>query len=206
MKINEKYGKLASDLNIKKVSEALLKNGMTAIVVNNSKAAKEKVLEIIPRGAEVMNMTSTTLESTGILDALRNSDKIDFLRKRLETMDNKTQKLEKRRLGAAPEWAVGSIHALTKDGQIMVASQSGSQLPAYAYGALHVIWVVGTQKIVKDLDDGMRRIFEYALPLENERALKAYGTGSNVNKVLIINKEIIPGRITVILVREKLGF
>ncbi len=206
MKINEKYGKLASALSIKKTINALTKNGITVVVVENGKVAKEKVLEIIPDGAEVMNMTSMTLEDIGIVDALRNSDKVDFMRKKLEKMDSKTQKIEKQRLGSAPEWAVGSIHALTEDGQIIVASQSGSQLPAYAYGALNVIWVVGTQKIVRDVDDGIRRIYEYTLPLENKRALKAYGMGSSVNKILIINKEITSGRITVILVKEKLGF
>lgn len=206
MKINEKYGKLASVSSINRAVRALMKNGVSVVVVENGKDAKKKVFEIIPQGAEVMNMTSMTLESTGIADELRNSGKVDLVRKKLEKMDSKMQKLEKRHLGAAPEWVVGSIHALTEDGQAIIASQTGSQFPAYAYGALHVIWVVGAQKIVKDIDDGMRRIFEYALPLEDKRAQKAYGSGSSVNKVLIINKEIDPDRITAILVKEKLGF
>lgn len=206
MKINEKYGELASASSIEKVVGELAKKGITALVVENGQAAKEKVLEIIPAGAEVMNMTSMTLENTGIAKALSEPGKFDFIRKKLEKMDDKTEGMAKRRLGAAPEWVVGSIHALTEEGEAIIASASGSQLPAYAYGAPHVIWVVGTQKIVKNLDEGLRRIYEYTFPLEDERARKAYGMGSGVNKILIVNKEFTSGRITIILVKEKLGF
>lgn len=206
MKTNEKYGELASASSIEKTVSELAKKGIMAVVVENGQAAKEKVLEIIPTGAEVMNMTSMTLESTGIVDALSEPGKFDFIWKKLEKMNDKTEGMEKRRLGVAPEWVVGSIHALTEEGEVIIASATGSQLPAYAYGAPHVIWVVGAQKIVKNLDEGMRRIYEYAFPLEDERARKAYGMGSGVNKILIVNKEFTPGRITVILVKEKLGF
>ena len=57
-----------------------------------------------------------------------------------------------------------------------------------------------------DLEEGLRRINEYAFPLEDARAQAAYGIHSAVNKVLIINREIAPGRITVVLVDEVLGF
>lgn len=206
MNTTEQYGELASASSIEKTVGALAQKGITAVVVENGKAAKEKALEIIPAGAEVMNMTSMTLEHTGIADALAEQGKFDFVREKLEKMDDKTQATEKRRLGAAPEWVVGSIHALTEAGEAMIASATGSQLPAYAYGSAHVIWVVGTQKIVKNIDEGMRRIYEYTFPLENERAHKAYGMGSGVNKILIVNREFAPGRITIILVKEKLGF
>jgi hypothetical protein len=89
---------------------------------------------------------------------------------------------------------------------VLIASNTGSQLPAYVYGARHVIWVVGTQKIVKDVSEGMQRIWEYCLPLEDERAREAYGVGSAVNKLLIIHGEVRPNRITVIFVKAVLGF
>jgi len=89
---------------------------------------------------------------------------------------------------------------------VMIASATGSQLPAYVYGSSHVIWIVGSQKIVKDMEEGLKRIYEYVFPLENERAMKAYGMGSGVNKLLIVNKEVSLGRITIIIVKEKLGF
>ena len=127
---------------------------------------------------------------------------------RAKLMDKATPADRKRELGAAPEWTIGSVHALTTDGKLIIASNTGSQLPAYAYGAAHVIFVVSAQKIAKDLDEGMKRLYEHVLPLESERANKAYNitSGSFISKLLIINREIQPGRITVIIVNEKLGF
>jgi hypothetical protein len=110
-------------------------------------------------------------------------------------------------MGAAPEYVVGNVHAVTQDGKIIVASNSGSQLPAYTYGSSKVIWVVGTQKITKNLDSGMKRIYEYVFPLESERAHKAYGVPKSfVSKLFILNKEQTPTRITIILVQESLDF
>jgi hypothetical protein len=97
------------------------------------------------------------------------------------------------------------VHAVTQDGKVLVASNTGSQLSSYANAAAHVIWVVGTQKIVRDLDDGLRRIYEHSLPLENERAKKAYGMESAVNKILIVNRDT-PGRISMVLVKQAVGF
>jgi len=200
------FSKLASDEAITKVKDALAKNGIEVLAVENGAQAREKVLEIIPEGAEVMTMTSETSRVTGIAEQLNESGKYNSVRKKFATMDRKTQGLEMQKLGAAPEWAVGSVHAVTEDGRVIVASATGSQLPGYAYGSSHVVWVVGAQKIVKDLDEGMKRVYEYVLPLENERAKKAYGQNSSLNKLLIFNKEGTPGRITMIIVKEKLGF
>lgn len=202
----KKFEELASDEAISITKEALEKNGINVLVVENSEQAKEKVLEIIPKGSETMTMSSETLRLTGIADEL-NSEKYNSVRKKFALMDKKTQGLEMQRLGAAPEWAIGSVHAVTEDGKIIVASATGSQLPAYAFGSPHVLWVVGSQKIVSNFDEGMKRVEEYVLPLENERAMKAYGMGSSINKILIFNKkEVVPGRITMIIVKEKLGF
>lgn len=204
------FGELATDESINKAKEALVKNGITVFVAENGLEAKEKVLQMIPGApsgsAEVMNMTSETLRVLGIAKEITDSGRYNSVRKKFTTMDKKTQGQEMQKLGAAPEWAVGSVHAVTEDGKIIVASATGSQLPAYAYGSAHVVWVVGSQKIVKDLDEGMRRIYEYVFPLENERAMKAYGQGSGVNKLFILNKEVNPSRLTMIIVKEKLGF
>ena len=121
-------------------------------------------------------------------------------------MDRKTQTREMQQLGTAPEYAIGSIHAVTQDGHIMLASRTGSQMPAYAYGSSHVIWVVGAQKIVTDVDEAKKRIYEYCLPLESERAHKAYGVpGSEVSRLLLINDDI-PERTTIIFLKEVIGF
>ena len=201
-----KWDQLADDATIQRTIEALKANGVEAIVANNGEEAKKKVLEIIPQGSEVMTMTSMTLEETGISKVLDQSGKYDALRPKLMKMDYKTQAREMRKFANAPDWTIGSVHAVTEDGHLLIASNSGSQLPDYAYSAGDVIWVVGAQKIVKNTEEGIRRIYEHSFPLEDERARKAYGMPSGVNKILIVNKEIQPGRITVVFVKEKLGF
>ena len=204
----EKWDKLASEKTIEKTVAALKANGIEVQVVEDRKLAKQKVLELIPGGSEVMTMTSVTLDSLGLSEEINKADgKFKPVRDKLYAMDRKTQAQEMNRLGATPKYVVGSVHAVTEDGHVLIASNTGSQLPAYAYGSLHVIWVVGAQKIVKNTGEGIKRIYEHSLPLESERAKKAYGVpGSAVNKILIINQEVQPGRVKLILVKEKLGF
>jgi len=203
-----KWNTIPSDNIIQKTADALLKNGINAVVVENGKQAKEKALSLIPQGAEVMNMTSVTLTAIGLDKEITDSGKYNAVKNKLAKMNRETKNLEMQKLGAAPEYAIGSVHAVTEDGKVIVASNTGSQLPGYAYGSSHVIWVVGAQKIVANLDAGFKRIYEYVLPLESERLKKIYPqvSGSNVSKLLIINKEISPQRITLILVKEALGF
>lgn len=206
MEINKKFDELADEATINKTVAALKRNGLTVYVVNNRSEAKDQVFDLLPAGAEIMNMSSVTLAETGIAQEILNNPKYKAVRKEFVTLDRPNQMMEKQRLGAAPEYAIGSVQAVTEDGEVLIASASGSQLPAYAYGARFVIWVVGAQKIVKNLAVGRQRLNEYCLPLENERALKAYGQGSSLNKVLQINKEVQVGRVTMVIVKEKLGF
>lgn len=202
-----KWDNLSSENSLQTTIKALQQNGINAIVVNTGKEAKEKALEIIPEGSEVMTMTSATLDSIGLSEEINKADgKFKPVRDKLYAMDRNTQVQEINRLGAAPQSAIGSVHAVTEDGHVLIASATGSQLPAYVYGAGKVIWVVSTQKIVKNTNEGIKRIYEYVFSLEDERARKVYGVGTAVNKLLIINKEVTPGRITIILTKEKLGF
>jgi len=195
---------LPSKETIESAIAALNTQGFVAEVVSTKDEAKEKVLSYIPNGAEVMTMISETVTNSGIEEAIKQSKKHVYLKDRLYTMEDGN---EKRQMGAAPEYAIGSVHAVTEKGTVLIASNSGSQLPAYSYGAKKVIWVVGTQKIVPDTDAGLKRIYEYVLPLESERAKKAYGvSGSNVSKVLILNKEIQSDRIKLIFINESIGF
>lgn len=185
---------------------ALRNNNIEAFLVSNKDEALHKISEILPEGAEVMNMTSMTLEAIGITKEILEGSQYAAVRKELEKLDSKKDGKKMRILGAVPDWTIGSVHAVTMDGHVLVASLTGSQLPAYAYGAGKVVWVVGAQKIVKDFEEGMQRLYEHTLPLEDARARKAYGVGSAVNKLLVINRELVPGRITMILVNEVLGF
>lgn len=206
MKPNPEFSKLAGDGQIQKTDQSLNKNGFKVEVVENAQEAKKRVLEIIPQDAEVFTMTSQTLEATGIAAEINGSGKYNAIRPKLYSMVRNTQAREMARLGAAPDWVVSSVHAVTKDGHLLIASNTGSQLSAEAYAGGKVIFVVGTQKLVKDTDEGMKRIYGYSYPLEDKRAQKAYGIRSAVNKILIINKEVIADRIHIILVKERLGF
>lgn len=200
------WNQIPSQEIITKTISALKANGIDALVVDSGGAAKQKVFDLLPLGAEVMTTSSVTLDTLEISKEINESGKYNSLKKKLSSMDRATQSLAMQKLGAAPEWMVGSVHAVTEDGKVIIASNTGSQLGAYAYAASHVIWVVGAQKIVKDLDAGMKRIYDYILEKETARMLKVHGVPSNVSKLLIINKEIKPGRITLILVKEELGF
>lgn len=202
----KKWDELADEKSIERTVASLKTNGIEAMVVDSIEEARKKVLEIIPKGAEVMTMSSVTLDKSGITQEIMESGNYNPVRKTLMKMDRNTQGKEMNMLGAAPEWAVGSAHAVTEEGNVLIASNTGSQLPAYAYAAGNVLWVVGTQKIVKNVEDGIKRIYEYVLPLENERAKKAYGVGSFVSKLLIVNRELVKGRIKMVLVKEKIGF
>lgn len=190
--------------------EAVTKNGITAEVVGTTQAAKVRVTELIPEGAEVMTMTSITLQESGIADLINESGQFESVKHKLSAMNRKTDGKQMQQLGAAPEWAIGSVHAVTHGGQVMIASNTGSQLPAYAYGSRHVIWVVGTQKIVKDYDEGLQRINEYIVPKETVRSRKAYGLDGNFHtfpsKILTFNRETQPDRIHLIFVEEVVGF
>jgi len=197
---------LADEETINKTVAALKDNGINAIVVGNGEMARQKALEIIPKGSEVLTVSSTTVNTIGLSKDINESGNFISIREKLSKMDRATEGKEMRKIGSVPDWVVGSVHAITEDGKGMIASASGSQMPAYIYGAEHVLWIVSTQKIVKTIDDGIKRIYEWSLPLESERAKKAYGVpGSSVNKILISAKDY-PGRTTIILVKERLGF
>lgn len=199
------YDTIASMDAVNKTAEALKKNGFEVIIAKDGNDAKAHALKLIPKGSEVMTMTSMTLDALGISKEINESGRYKPARAKL--YNKETPVKEKKQLGCIPDYSIASVHAVTQEGHMLIASNTGSQLPAAAYGAEKVIFVVGTQKIVKDTNDGLKRIYEHSLPLESERAKKAYGVpGSSVNKVLIVNKEITPGRITVILVPEVLGF
>jgi LUD domain len=202
--LDSRFANLAAPKAVDRTAQSLLAKGYKIEVVATGEQAKDKVMSILPLQAEVMTMTSQTLVATGLDREINESGMYRSVRKMLaETEDPK----EKKALAYAPNWVVGSVHALTLDGTFYVASNTGSQLGAYAYGAGKVIFVISTAKIVADRDEAFDRIYHYSLPLESERARKAYGTeGSNVSKMLILDKEVAPDRIYVVLVQEKLGF
>jgi hypothetical protein len=204
--LNRGFAAPAEDARVMRTAAALEARGMTVLRAPNAAEAKRIVLGLIPAGSQVHHGASQSLEASGIAEEIERSGRYESLRSRVLGMDRATQGDEIRRLTASPDVMLGSVHAVTETGSLVAASASGSQLGPYASGAGKVILVVGTQKIVPDLDRALRRIDEYAFPLEDARAQAAYGFHSGVNKVLIINREWIPGRITVVLCDQALGF
>lgn len=192
---------LADEVSLQNTKEALSKNGFKVIIVDTGAEAKEVLLSLIPEGSEVMENTSRTLDDIGVSNVIDESGKYISLHKKSLSMNREIEAKEIAKLRSVPDWAIGSFHAVTEDGKIMMASGSGSQIPGYAYGATHVIFVAGTHKIVKGVDEGFKRIYEHSLPLESERI-----GGSNARRILILNSERNPERTTVIFVKEVLGF
>ncbi len=204
--IKREFGTLAGDTRVTRTAAALEANGIRVLRATDAAEARRVVLGLIPDGAQVHQGASQSLEVSGITDRIEMSGRYEAVRPHIGRLDRATQADEIRRLSAAPDVMLGSVHAVTETGSLLAASMGGSQLGPYVSGAGRVILVVGTQKIVSDVEEGLRRINEYAFPLEDARAQAAYGVHSAVNKVLIVNREIVPGRITVVLVDEVLGF
>jgi L-lactate utilization protein LutC len=203
---NLAYARLASDEQIERTVKALAANGLQAVVVETGAEARAKVAELLPAGAEVFISSSTTLNVLGVSEDVDQSGRYASVRTKLSKLDRATQGREMIKLGATPQYVLGSVHALTETGSAIIASMTGSQLGPYVSGAEKVIWVVGAQKIVPTLEDGLKRLEEYTLALEDARALQAYGVHSSINKLLVIHREITPGRVTVVIVKENVGF
>lgn len=195
----------ASDAALTSLAEHLRERNFEALIVSTAAEAKEAVMSRIPEGAEVHSGKSKTLEDIGVFGELMESDRYDFLRKRAFKMDRKTQMREITKLSAAPDYMVGSVHAVTEAGQLVTASASGSQLGPYASGAGILILVVGSQKVVPDLDAALQRITEYVQPYEDARLREQMGVGTKLARILILERDYNPGRTTVILVREPVG-
>jgi hypothetical protein len=196
----------ASAERLERVAAALAANNFAVEIVDDSAAARARVTDLIPEGASVLTGASETLRLSGIEEDINDSGRYEAVRPRALTMDRATQADEIRKMIATPDVSVGSVAAVTETGSLVVASGSGSQLPGYAGGAARAIWVVGAQKVVPDLSAALRRVEDHCLPLENDRAMRVYGQPSAVNRLLVLNAEPYPGRGTVLLLREAIGF
>ncbi len=206
LELNSTFTELASNEQIERTAAALEANNIHTLIAENAEDAKRLFFELVPNGAEVFLGASVTLETLGIRDEVEKSGRYDALRPKLFAMNRQTQADEIRKLSASPAYAAGSVQAVTEDGHIIIASASGRQVGPYASGAGKVIWVVGAQKLVKDVAEGLRRVEEYCVPREDVHMQELYKMGTSLNKILIVNKEGQPGRTTMIIVKEELGF
>jgi hypothetical protein len=200
-----RFTALPDDMTLAATVGALEEHGFSVEVVDDFDAAREAVLARIPEGSTVMTNTSVTLEETGIAKAINDGGPYESARNQMMALDYATQLPEMKVIAGQAEYALGSVHAVTCDGTLVIASASGSQLAPYAWGAANVIFVVGAQKLVPSLEAAHERILEHSLKLEDGRAYAAYGQNSRIGKVLEIHQED-PGRIHVVLIRQSVGF
>jgi acyl-CoA hydrolase len=201
----DQFSALPDEQTLTDTVVALEEHGFSVEVVDGLDAAREAVLERIPEGSSVMTNTSVTLQETGIAEAIDDGGPYDSARNRMMALDFGTQLPQMKAIAGQPDYALGSVHAITREGTLVIASASGSQLASYAWGAANVIFVVGAQKLVPSLEEAHERIVEHSLPLEDARAYAAYGQNSRVGKILQIHQED-PGRIHVVLIRQQVGF
>jgi L-lactate utilization protein LutC len=200
-----RFTALPDDETLEATVVALEEHGSSVEVVDDLDAAREAVLARIPEGTSVMTNTSVTLQETGIEEAINHDGAYESVRNKLLALDFETQGQEMKAIAGQADVVIGSVHAVTRDGVLVVASATGSQLAAYAWGAANVIFVVGAQKLVPDLDAARERIYEHSLKLEDARAYAVYGQNSFVGKILEIHQEL-PGRTHVVLIRQSIGF
>ncbi len=201
----DRFTTLPDEQMIASAVTALEEHGFSVQVVDDLDAARQAVLARIPPGSSVMTNTSVTLDQAGIADAINDGGRYDSARNRMFALDFATQAQEMKAIGGQPDYALGSVHAVTRDGTLVIASASGSQLASYAWGAANVIFVVGAQKLVPTLEAAHERIYQHSLVLEVARAIAAYGQHSSVGKILEIHQEL-PGRIHIVLIRQVAGF
>jgi len=202
----DRFTTLPGEQELAATVTALEEHGFSVEVAGDLDAARQAVLARIPHGSSVMTNTSVTLQEAGLADAV-NSDggPWDSARNRMFALDFATQAQQMKAIGGQPDYALGSVHAITHDGVLVIASSSGSQLASYAWGAANVIFVAGAQKIVPDLAAARDRFYQHSLVLEDARAQAAYGQHSVVGKLLEIHSEL-PGRIHIVLVRQVVGY
>lgn len=204
---NEDPRRLASDEAVIRAAQALEARNVSVTVVDNRGDALRKLKEIVPAGAQVLAVTSETLDDVGFTQYVAESGVYESLGARFQAASTLEERAElSRTLGSTPEYVVGSVQAVAETGHVVIASASGSQLSSYVFGAKNVVWVVGTQKLVPTLEDALDRTYGYTFDRHKEWS-PAHGHGpSAMGKVTIFESERRPDRTTVVFVKEALGW
>jgi LUD domain len=202
--LDDSFATPAEPAALDRAAAGLRERGFVPHVVDTVDEARKLVVDLLPRDGSVFTASSETLRLSGITADIDESEGFQSVRR--DAGDLGADVVARIRLGATPDVVVGSVHAVTEDGTLVVGSASGSQLAPYASGARQAIWVVGAQKVVPDLDTALRRVRGYSLPREWRRLQELYGQTSFLGKILILEREALPERGTVVLVREPIGF
>jgi hypothetical protein len=204
--IDESFSRPASEEQIQRAAESLRLHNFEVKVVDTAAEARSYVTSILPRDKTIFTSASETIRLSGLDEEINGSETYLSIRREVAKLDPQARMPEMRRRGATPDVVVGSVHAVTEDGALVAASASGSQLGPYSAGAAKAIFVVGSQKVVPDLETAMRRLKLYSYPKEDVRAREKYGMPSSLAKILILNGDWPQGRTTVVIVREAIGF
>lgn len=203
------YDTLATKKVLDQTIEALKARNIEGLMVENGAAALEKIKELIPQGASVMNGSSRTLEQVGFVDYLKSSvHGWNNLHEGILAEKDPAKQAILRKQAVLSDYYLGSVHAFAETGEFIVASNTGSQLPHIVFTSANLIFVVGAQKIVPTLADAFKRLEEHVIPLEDARMKKAYGVGTNQNKIVVFKGEnpMMGRKVRVIFVNESLGF
>ncbi|MFA7209175.1 MAG: lactate utilization protein [Parcubacteria group bacterium] len=202
-----KWEQLPVESVVAKIVSNLEVRNISAEVVDTKEQALDRLKELIPDGAIVMTGSSTTLDQIGFTDLLKSGrHPWKNLKDGIMAEKDSAKQDELRKRSVLADYFLGSVHAVAEDGRILDASATGSQLPAYAFTSPNVIWVVGVQKITKDLENAFIRLREYVFPLEDQRMKNNGYAGSVIGKVMLFEKEFFPGRVHIVFVRQSLGF
>jgi hypothetical protein len=203
--VNRAFADRPARAALERAVAGLARRGYDAHLVGNAAEARELAVSLIADGAEVGEGATMTVDQIGLTAVVEGGDRYVAVRPKTRAMDRATQMREIRKLGAAPDYFLDSVQALTEDGEMVLASLTGSQLGPIAFGAGRVILIVGAQKVVPDLDTAFRRVREYCYPLVDAMVQEASGRRSAVNKQLVLSGDFPAGRTTVIVVDESIG-
>lgn len=203
------YTELASQDSLQKTVDALSEKKYFPVVVKTKAEALEKIKEIIPVGVSVMNGASVTLDQVGYLEFLASGKhQWQDLSAQITAENDDAKRAQLRKESVLSDYYLGSVHALTENGEMVIASNTGSQLPHIVFTSQNLIFVVSTKKIVPNLPDAMNRLEKHVIPLEDKRLMKAMNAHTFPSKILILNRdpEYLARKIHVILVEEDLGY
>ena len=197
---------LVDDAALLRTVAALKARNIAAVVAENGDDAREKLIEMIPDGAEVFKSTSETLDTIGYSDYIRQTDRYKNLYMEIAAEPDRARQRELRRQASVAEYYVGSVHAIAETGEVIIASGSGSQLGAYVYGAKQVIWVAGVQKICPTLPDALARVRGFAVERHHQWAEASGRTAGPLGKLLIFENEQAENRVSLVLIKESVGW
>jgi L-lactate utilization protein LutC len=205
------YNILPAPDRLQKAIEAVRARGVTVTLVETKESALAHLQALIPAGASVMTGASVSLQQVGFEALLLGGNHPwKYLKAEILAEKDPARQVTLRKQATLADYFLGSVHAIAESGEILIASATGSQLPAYAYSSTNVVWVAGAQKITPTLEAGFQRVRDYILPLEDQHMKQLYGdqARSFVGKILVFEREApyLHRSVNLLLVNEVLGF